>query len=154
MVKVTAPLRAPRTLIEKIIAEKKQWITTALKTISHKKLLPKPKTFNDFLTLKRTTKQVVVEKIKQYNAYYNFEYKNIAIKTGTSRWGSCSSQKNLNFHYSLALLPDHLQDYLVVHELCHLAHMNHSINFWKKVSEQIPRYKQAKKELSEYAMPE
>jgi predicted metal-dependent hydrolase len=74
-------------------------------------------------------------------------YKKVFIKNSRSRWGSCSERGNLNFNYRIALLPPELADYVVVHELCHLVHFNHSPAFWAEVSKLIPEWKSARKRL-------
>jgi predicted metal-dependent hydrolase len=79
-----------------------------------------------------------------------FEYGKIFIKNQRTRWGSCSSKKNLNFNYRIALLPAELQDYLVVHELCHLQEFNHGKKFWDLVGGQIPGYKELDKRLKTF----
>lgn len=73
----------------------------------------------------------------------------IRIKDQKTRWGSCSSLRNLNFSWRLILAPPEVLDYVVVHELCHLTHMNHSRDFWNMVESVMPEYKEHKKWLKE-----
>lgn len=67
-----------------------------------------------------------------------------------SRWGSCSSGGNLRFNSLLMDTPPHVRDYVVVHELCHLKHMNHSKFFWKEVYNALPNYKESQNWLKEH----
>lgn len=101
----------------------------------------------EYLKYKEIARKLVTQKVITWNEYYHFNYGTIAIRNQKSRWGSCSSRGNLNFNYKLALLPDELVDYVVVHELCHLQHMNHGQSFWNLVGETIPEYKKRKQEL-------
>ena len=71
----------------------------------------------------------------------------ISIKDVKSRWGSCSSNKNITFNVKMALLPQYLFDYVIVHELCHLKEMNHSPRFWQLVKKFIPEAEEYRKEL-------
>lgn len=73
----------------------------------------------------------------------------IRIKDQKTRWGSCSSKRNLNFNWRLVMAPPEVLDYVVVHELCHLTHMNHSRDFWNMVGTVMPEYKERKKWLRE-----
>ncbi len=86
-------------------------------------------------------------RIKHFNSFYNFEISKVRIKNQKSRWGSCSSKKNLNFNYKVIFLRPELADYLIVHELCHLGELNHSKKFWALVQKIIPNYKKISREL-------
>ncbi len=68
-----------------------------------------------------------------------------------TRWGSCSKKKNLNFNARIAQLPDHLIDYVIVHELCHLIEFNHSAKFWALVAQTIPDPQNCRRELRHIA---
>ena len=67
-----------------------------------------------------------------------------------TRWGSCSSDGNLNFNCLLMLAPEEVQNYVVVHELCHRRQMNHSKKFWDEVEKYDPDYKKQKKWLKDH----
>ena len=73
----------------------------------------------------------------------------ITIRETRTRWGSCSADGNLNFHWKLILLPEAISDYVIVHELCHRYEMNHSKAFWERVGAIIPDYKERRKKLKE-----
>ena len=98
---------------------------------------------------KEQARTLIHSRIEFYNRHYQFQYNRVAIRNQRRCWGSCSSLKNLNFNYKILLLPDHLQDYIVVHELCHLAELNHGRQFWELVAQQIPDYKLRIQELKE-----
>jgi predicted metal-dependent hydrolase len=90
---------------------------------------------------KEQARMLVHARLEHFNAYYNFPYKKVFIKNTKSRWGSCSSAGNLNFSYKILFLKPAEQDYLIVHELCHLKEFNHSPRFWSLVAVQCPSYK-------------
>jgi hypothetical protein len=101
-----------------------------------------------FTNKKREEARIFVEnKISYFNKFYNFEINRVAIKNTKSRWGSCSSKKNLNFNYKIIYLRPELADYLIVHELCHLGELNHSKRFRALVEKTIPDYTKVNMEL-------
>jgi hypothetical protein len=90
---------------------------------------------------------LVTQKVAEFNKYYNFRLGNIRVKNTKTRWGSCSRVGNLNFHYKILMLPPELADYVIVHEICHLKHFNHSRNFWDEVEKMCPNCKEKAKKL-------
>ena len=73
----------------------------------------------------------------------------LSIRHQKTLWGSCTREGNLNFNCLLMLAPEDVRDYIVVHELCHLKHMNHSRAFWNLVERAMPNYREQKKWLKE-----
>ncbi|MCX6718517.1 MAG: M48 family metallopeptidase [Candidatus Staskawiczbacteria bacterium] len=101
-----------------------------------------------FSKTNRETARIFVEnRLSYFNKFYKFEINRVAIKNTSTRWGSCSSKKNLNFNYKIIYLKPYLADYLIVHELCHLGQLNHSKKFWALVAKAIPNYAEINKEL-------
>lgn len=96
---------------------------------------------------KESAVDLVTRKIINFNTFYHFNLGRITVRNQRSRWGSCSKRGNLNFNYRLALIPDVLVDYVIVHELCHLVEFNHSKDFWNLVAQTIPNYAQLRKQL-------
>ncbi len=98
---------------------------------------------------KKHAKEKIVARVEYFASLMDIDYGNISMKNQKSRWGSCSSKGNLNFNYRLAYLPDELLDYVVVHELSHRLHMNHSKDFWSVVQRYDADYKLHHKILRE-----
>lgn len=100
-----------------------------------------------YLTHKEAARSVISDRLLYWNSFYNLSYNRVAIRNQKTCWGSCTSKKNLNFSYKLIFLPEHLMDYIIVHELCHLKELNHGKQFWNLVGEVLPEYKQHISEL-------
>jgi predicted metal-dependent hydrolase len=114
------------------------------------KLLSEPLPYRDenhYRDYRTAALQLAQKKVEQFNAIYNFRVNRVGIRNQQARWGSCSWNGNLNFNYKIMFLPEELQDYLVAHELCHLAELNHGENFWKLVAKTIPNVDQRHAEL-------
>ncbi len=112
-----------------------------------------------YLAHKKQTRNLVEARILHFLHAYKERHRielipsgRIAIRNTKSRWGSCSSKKNLNFSYKLCLLPAHLSDYIVAHELCHLKEFNHSQNFWNLLALEMPEYHSHREELKKYSL--
>jgi predicted metal-dependent hydrolase len=80
--------------------------------------------------MRREAKRILPEKMKRFAKENGFRYKQLFIKNLKSRWGSCSFENNINLNLQLMRLPDHLIDYVVLHELCHTVEKNHGSGFW------------------------
>lgn len=95
-------------------------------------------------------RRVIEERVAFYHSLTGGRYTSITIRDQRSRWGSCSSRGTLSFNYRLIFAPPDVLDYVVVHELCHLTHMNHSRDFWNMVTSIMPDYKMRKKWLRDH----
>lgn len=91
---------------------------------------------------RENARQVITDRVRYYQPAVGRAVNRIAIKEQKSRWGSCSSKSNLNFNWHLMEFPLEVVDYVVVHELCHLIHMNHTEAFWSEVERILPDYRE------------
>jgi predicted metal-dependent hydrolase len=89
-------------------------------------------------------KKILQERVDFYAKQYGFHYQEIKITSAKTRWGSCSSRGSLNFSWRLIQAPLEQVDYVVVHELVHIVHHNHSKRFWKKLERIMPDFKPRK----------
>ena len=87
-------------------------------------------------------KEIVGKRIKIYQKQLKVNPKTIEIVESKLKWGSCSSDRKLTFNYRLAMAPIEVIDYVIIHELCHLTHMNHDRSFWRRVGSIMPDYKE------------
>ncbi len=92
-------------------------------------------------------RKFLVARTRQLASLGKFTVNKIFIKHQKTRWGSCSTRGNINLNAKLLFLRQELRDYVIVHELCHLRHMNHSKLFWAEVQKYIPHARSLQKEL-------
>lgn len=146
---VTAHSLMPEFLIRQFLKQKADWIVEKLE------LMKKRNKDKIQITDKKHKQEIrdkaivsVLTKVKKWNESLGFDVKKITVKEQKTCWGSCTRHKHLNFNWKLGLMPDHLVDYVVVHELCHLKHFDHSRQFWALVATMIPDYKERRRELN------
>lgn len=101
---------------------------------------------------RRQAKAVIEGALIKYSAMMGISYQGVVIKDQRTRWGSCSSQGNLNFSWRLIKAPLEVLHYVVVHELAHRKEMNHSQRFWELVGRYCQDYKRHAKWLKEHAV--
>lgn len=149
-------VRAPKWMkdkdIKKFLLLKKSWIEKHLelnKERQEKIKDLKPFTDEELKELTEQAKKVIPERVDFYADKIGVKYNRITIRHQKTRWGSCSSQGNLNFNCLLMLFPLEVIDSVVLHELCHRKHMNHSSAFYNEIDKVFPEYKKYHKYLSE-----
>ena len=98
-------------------------------------------------TYKTIAKNIITTKVNEFSAIMNVNPRNIKINSAKTRWGSCSTKKDLNFTWKLIMASEKEVDYVIVHELAHIKEHNHSKQFWEIVGNIFPDYKKAKKNL-------
>ena len=89
----------------------------------------------------RILKKRIDERIAFYQSHFKVKPKGFAIEDSKLRWGSCNSNRQLTFNWRLAMLHPEVIDYVIVHEMCHLVHLNHDRSFWRLVGKLLPDYK-------------
>ena len=102
------------------------------------------------LWLKSQARKAFQELVSIICKKYKLQYNDIRIKDTKSRWGSCSSKKNLNFNWRLIMAPETVLHYIVIHETAHLTELNHSKDFWTIVSNRCPNHKESEQWLKEH----
>ena len=142
---VSAPRSLPQKTIEKFLLKKKDWIKKSLDFYKNKASRLSSVELDN--KKRQEIKLYILLKLEEINRVYNFKFNKIFVKNHKSRWGSCSSARNLNFNYRIISLPNHLAEYIIAHELCHLKEMNHSKRFWDLVALSIPDHKERRAEL-------
>lgn len=99
---------------------------------------------------RKAARDTFEKRVAYFHEITGGNYTSVTIRDQKSRWGSCSSRGTLSFNYRLIFAPPRVLDYVVVHELCHLTHMNHSKDFWNMVATVMPDYKIYKNWLKEH----
>lgn len=100
------------------------------------------------LWLRNKAKNILPQRLDFHAHQLGLSYNRVVIKNQKSRWGSCSSKKNINLNQSLLFLTPALVDYLLIHELTHLKHPNHSPSYWRAVAQADPNYREHDKQLN------
>jgi len=105
-----------------------------------------------FEWLKLQAEDYIPKRVNYLAEKYNFQFYKLQLKNLSTRWGSCSSKKILSFNVKLMYFNYKVIDYVIIHELCHLKEMNHSVKFWNLVKSIIPEYEIYRKELNKFIL--
>lgn len=100
--------------------------------------------------LRAQAKRELPPRLAALASQHGFTYNKVFIKNNVSNWGSCSSLKNINLNLRLVTLPQELQDYVMLHELCHLRYLNHGKEFHALLESVCPGHRQLARELKEH----
>lgn len=96
----------------------------------------------------RQAKELLPPLLHAVSDQLGLPFESVRIRTQKSRWGSCSARRTISLNSKLLFLPPELVDHLMIHELCHTRHMNHSPQYWKLVQQFQPEYRRLEKRLS------
>ena len=150
------PFGTSEAQIRRLLSDKQHWIITHyLEAVKRRESRP----VSDLTDAQRAAlEKRYIEAAKEYfpkrAAYFapltGGTYGRITIRDQKTRWGSCSARGTLSFNWRLMLAPPAVLDYVVVHELCHLTHMDHSKAFWALVESVCPDYRVHRKWLKEH----
>ena len=147
-VEVRCPKRCSKREIDALVVSKEDWIRRHLETIAARPQSPilSPE------ELQNLAKQAAVElpeRVRHFANIMGVSVGRVTIRSQRTRWGSCSAKGNLNFNCLLMLCPEVVRDYVVIHELCHRKHLDHSADFWAEVERHCPDYRIRRKWLKD-----
>ena len=157
---VSMPWMLPYAIAEKFLLSKRQWVVSAMErqafqrqmAVHGGKTASVPSDPVKLERMREAARAALVPKLREAAARHGFGFKGrVAIKNNVTNWGSCSSKGNINLNMRLVLLPERLQDYVILHELCHLRHQNHGPQFHALLDSLLGgREKELQRELHEW----
>jgi predicted metal-dependent hydrolase len=140
-VKAIGILNKNVTWVNKSVARMKKDIIKQSEAISH---LPKM-SYDD-------AKNKLIRSVEVISRKYGFKYNKVSVKRMRSRWGSCSSLNNISLNVMLAVLPQELMEYVIIHELAHTQIKDHSIYFWARMDELLSDPRSLDRQMKKYRL--
>jgi hypothetical protein len=124
--RVTVPNRTPRAFLNEVLDKHRTSLLEGIRKCGAEQCT----TDEEVERLRREAKAYLPRRVNELAYMYGFNFKGLKIQSSKTRWGSCSGTNNINLSLYLMRVPEHLQDYVILHELCHTVHHNHSHEFW------------------------
>lgn len=149
---IRAPKRMRDAEIAEFIEQNSSWISKQCEKMrKYRESMSEhpPLTIQELHALADQAREILPKRAAYFAEKIGVTYGRITIRNQKTRWGSCSGKGNLNFNCLLMLAPADIQDYVVVHELCHRKEMNHSAKFWAEVAKILPDYQERRTWLKE-----
>lgn len=146
---VRAPLHAPQSSIDAFLTQRADWIETALQRQQQRAAAHPPLTAAQIETLRQQAKEVLPQKVAYWAGIMGLQPSGVKITSAQKRFGSCSGKNNLCFSLYLMRYPEDAIDAVVIHELAHIRHKNHSPAFYAEVERWLPDYRQRSKLLKQ-----
>ena len=145
-VKVTIPKYGNFSTAKEFLLENRQQL---MKKIQMQNVHPAQDI--DEVALRIKAKSILPTQLTKLAELHSFTYSSVKIRKSHSRWGSCSSKKIINLSLYLIVLPEHLIEYVLLHELCHTVHLNHSPAFWELLNKcAVGNAKELRREMRKY----
>ena len=144
---VRAPMKMPLSDIEEFIEKHDKWIEKKLDVMKNREIKPDNLLPEEIAALKMRAKEILPKKVDYFDEIMGLKPSGVKITSAKKRFGSCSGKNSLCFSYELMLYPDEAIDYVVVHELAHIKHRNHSSRFYNLIEKYLPDYKTREKIL-------
>ena len=141
-VKLILPRRVSLKQGRKFLESGRAWITRHLRQVRAERANP---------PLDRSrARRLLVERLSELARTHDFTYNRVFVKNQKTLWGSCSSANNINLNANLVRLPDELRDYVILHELVHTRHKNHSKAFWRALNRIVGDGKRLQRQLRQH----
>lgn len=148
---VRAPLKMPQREIECFVLKHEAWIENAITKQCEITANTTKLSAEEINTLYKRAQEILPVRVKYYSELMKLYPVQINITRARKRFGSCSSKKVISFSVLLMAYPLEAIDYVIVHELAHIKHMNHSKEFYELIEEYLPDHNERKKMLSQHS---
>lgn len=145
-IRMTLPQFYPKSLVKQALQSKSPWLRQRLDLITQQEEFLQSLPVINF----PQAKQFLIERCHRLAEKHGLPFNRVAIRNQKTRWGSCSIIGNINLNIQAYRLPDHLRDYIILHELVHTLHHNHSPAFWRKLQEIHPSTPACRRELRKH----
>ncbi|MBQ0110708.1 MAG: M48 family metallopeptidase [Oscillospiraceae bacterium] len=149
---IRAPLFTPKKTVDKFVQSKKDWIIKAVERVKVQQTQRQnvlPLTNEQKAALKKQAMEYIPKSVMVYANAAGIKYGKISYRFQKTRWGSCNRKGDLSFNCLLMLAPQPVCDSVIVHELCHIKHFDHSQKFYKEVERLMPDYKNVNRWLKD-----
>ncbi len=142
-------IRAPQFIsqkrIDRFIAQKRGWIIKTVQKVNDRQMVEQtivPLTDNERAKLKAAAMEYFPQTVEYYAKLAGIKYGKLSYRFQKTRWGSCNRKGDISFNCVLMLAPGRVRESVVVHELCHIKHFNHSSSFYREITKLMPDYKE------------
>ncbi len=150
-IRLSHPFLVSRSRALEFLESKVEWVLRSRKRLKESQADVGECTPEQIEKLRREAKEVLPSRVEHFARMFGFSYGRVTIRATRSKWGSCSAENNISLSLFLMRLPEHLRDYVVIHELCHTVHHNHSAEFHALCDRCLEgREKQLRRELRSY----
>jgi predicted metal-dependent hydrolase len=143
---VRAPRRVSDAAIRRFVQDQQEWIQKQKKRMEA--LVPISQT--ELQEFKKTAKIYLPKRVAELAEKHDFQYTSVTCRHQQTRWGSCSFRNSINLNIELMRLPEHLRDYIIIHELTHTVHKHHQKAFWHHLEKVLPGALEMDREMKQW----
>ncbi len=151
-IRVAVPFGLSYQQAERVVKSKRKWIDENLRKIKNVEQEHEERKQGCPEIDRKSAREKLVERLEHLAASNGFAYNRVFIRCQKTKWGSCSSNNNINLNVKLVELPEELMDYVIYHELVHLKIKNHGPDFWQELDKYVGDAKAVDKELKKYRL--
>ena len=152
-VRLTYPRMVGKARALEFLESRVEWVKQSRCRLAERAVHQPEYTPDQIEQMRREAKKVLPERVALLAERFGFKYGRVAIRASRSKWGSCSGENNISLSLFLMTLPEHLRDYVIIHELCHTVHHNHSVSFHALVDRCLGgAEKSLQRELCQYSI--
>ena len=153
-IRLTYPLFSSRAKAIAFAESKMEWIERTRQRISQRTAQYPTITPSEVERLRREARAYIPATLSRLAQEHGFKYTSLRISSAHTRWGSCSGRNGISISLFVMLLPEHLREFILLHELCHTRHHNHSAAFHQLLNEHVSGNERAyNRELKSYHIP-